>query len=75
MKSSESVALTLLAIVLVPLLTLCAWVMFVMLPVMFYTEAECLRKGYPKYNVSIGLERYCSNLNGAVTVRVDKVSK
>ena len=42
------------------------------LPVALYTQAECLRNGYPKYAVSIGLERYCMNLEGTVTVRVDK---
>ena len=44
-------------------------------PVSFYTQAECLRNGYPKAKVSIGLERYCMNLDGTVTVRVEKVSK
>ena len=51
------------------------WVLVVMTPVMMYTEAECLRNGYPKYSVSVGLERYCMNLDGTVTVKVDKVSK
>lgn len=46
--------------------------MFIYLPVVLYTEAECLRKGYPEARVSIGLERYCMNLNGSITVQVDK---
>jgi len=49
-----------------------AYVLFIFLPVSIYTEAECLRNGYPNHYVSIGLERYCSNLEGAVTVRIKK---
>ena len=45
---------------------------FVYQPVSLYAEAECLRLGYPKAKVSVGLERYCITLDGAVTVRVDK---
>ena len=48
------------------------YMLFVVTPVMLYTDAECLRKGYPKAHVSIGLERYCSTLDGAVTVNVTK---
>lgn len=54
----------------------CACIIFMLfayLPVGLYTQAECLRKGYPKYNVSIGLERYCMNLEGTITVRVDRL--
>lgn len=51
------------------------WVLIVMVPVMMYTEAQCLRNGYPKYNVSVGLERYCSNLTGTITVQVDKAEE
>ena len=52
-----------------------AYVMFIVMPVSLYNEAECLRKGYPKAEVTIGLERYCMTLDGAVTVRVDKASR
>jgi hypothetical protein len=48
------------------------FLVLVIMPVSFYTEAECLRNGYPKANVTIGLERYCSTLDGAVTVTVKK---
>lgn len=50
----------------------CAYVMFFVVPVMFYAGAECLRNGYPKAHVTIGLERYCSTLDGSVTVKVTK---
>lgn len=63
------------ALFLGPLAFFFIWVMFVMTPVMFYTEAECLRSGYPKYHVTIGLSRYCSNLTGTVTVQVDQAGK
>lgn len=48
------------------------FVIFVAIPVSLYTQAECLRAGYPKYAVTIGLERYCMTLDGAITVRVKK---
>ena len=51
-----------------------AYLMFFLVPVAFYAEAECLRAGYPRSHVTIGLERYCSNLAGSVTVKVDKAS-
>lgn len=65
--------------VLIPIfVVLCAfavYLLFVVAPVVFYTEAECLKSGYPKAYVTIGLERYCSNLDGVVTVKVEKISK
>lgn len=54
-------------IMIVTILLFVVW-----MPVALYTEAECLRAGYPKSNVTIGLERYCVTLDGAVTVKVTK---
>ena len=51
------------------------YLMFFWVPVLLYTEAECLRNGYPKAQVSVGLERYCTNLIGTVTVKVEKAGK
>ena len=48
---------------------------FVYLSVDLYTQAECLRNGYPKHAISVGLERYCMNLTGSVTVKVEKAGK
>ncbi len=62
----------LVAAVLIPIFAFLVYMMLVMMPVMAYTEAECLRSGYPKAHVTVGLERYCSNFDGAVTVRVTK---
>ena len=59
-------------LVAAPLVIFLAYFMFVFGPVSIYAEAECLRKGYPEYRVSVGLERYCMTLDGSVTVQVDK---
>jgi hypothetical protein len=61
-----------IAVVLIPIVVFFAYAVFVVTPVSVYAEAECLRNGYPKYHVTIGLERYCSNFDGAVTVKVTK---
>lgn len=68
MKALSAIA-TVSAVVIVGFF---AYVFFVWMPVSMYAEAQCLKNGYPKAYVTIGLERYCSNLDGAVTVRVDK---
>lgn len=47
--------------------------MFFIIPLQFYAEAKCLRAGYPVAHVTIGLETYCSNQQGTVTVKVDKL--
>ena len=36
-------------------------------------ELECLEKGYPEYRVVYNLNSYCMNLEGTVTVNVDKL--
>ena len=36
-------------------------------------EKDCLEAGYPKYAVSYDLEGYCMNLDGNVTVKVNKL--
>lgn len=55
-----------------PIALFAVYCIFVYVPVTIYTEAECLREGYPEYRVSVGLERYCMTLDGAITVKVDK---
>ena len=72
-KLTVGEALVMLLLLVVGLFTLyCA---FIVAPISFYVEAECLRKGYPKSYVTIGLERYCSTLDGSVTVSVVKADK
>lgn len=68
MNAAEKVGVA----VLIVMALFTVYVAFVLLPVMFYTEAECLRAGYPKAHITIGLERYCTTLDGAVTVRVTR---
>lgn len=48
------------------------YVLFVLTPTIMYTKAQCLRQGYPDAQVTVGLERYCTTLDGAVTVKVDE---
>lgn len=60
-----------LALLVLPML----YALLIVAPVSMYTEAECLRAGYPKHSVTVGLERYCMTLDGAVTVTVKKASE
>ena len=46
--------------------------LFVYMPVTAYTESKCLEKGYPRSAVTWDLKQYCMNLEGIVTIRVDK---
>lgn len=69
MSGIEKVAAAVVTVIAV----FAAYVLFVIVPVAFYTEANCLRNGYPKSHVTIGLETYCSNLQGTVTVKVEKL--
>ena len=68
-------AIIVLSIIFFPVGTFLLYGMFVIMPVAFYTDAECLRKGFPKSTVTIGLERYCMNLDGTITVKVEKASE
>lgn len=65
----EKLSLTLLGILVV----FSMYLMLVVMPVALYTEAQCLELGYPKFNVTIGLSRYCTNFEGAVTMKVKKL--
>ena len=49
------------------------YMMFVFVPFALWTERECLSKGYPKAEVTIALERYCLNLDGSVTTKVERL--
>lgn len=52
-----------------------AWLILVMLPVSLRANANCLEAGYPKATVTWNLKAYCMNMQGAVTVRVDRLSR
>lgn len=51
---------------------LMAFLLLVWLPVSLVAEKTCLEAGYPKASVTYDLSVYCSNLDGNVTVKVDK---
>lgn len=59
------------AVVLLGLFVL--YVLIVYAPVSMLTEDECLSKGYPNYRVSYDLDRYCMNLEGSVTIKVEEL--
>jgi len=46
--------------------------MFIMFPVTLHADRKCLEAGYPKSSVTYNFDIYCMNLDGSVTVRVDK---
>ncbi len=49
------------------------YTVFIWFPYNIYAETQCLAKGFPDYRVTIGLEVYCLNLDGSVTVNVEKL--
>lgn len=55
------------------LILLVLYMLFVMLPVAFYADAKCKAAGYPRGEVTILLDSYCMNLDGSVTVKVEKL--
>ena len=55
------------------LIVLMLYMILVMAPVAIYTDAKCLEKGYPEFRVTIGLEKYCMNYDGSITMKVDKL--
>ena len=61
--------------ILIPMFLFALYVIFVLAPVSMWAEAKCLRNGYPKAATTIGLETYCMNLDGSVTVKVDGTDK
>lgn len=52
---------------------LIAAALLVMLPVTLAAEAQCLERGYPRAAVTWNFRRYCMNLDGSVTVKVDSL--
>ena len=60
---------------LASLLLLMAAGLFVYGPRIFYVESKCLESGYPKAAVDWKLRGYCMNLEGTVTVSVQRVGE
>lgn len=42
-------------------------------PVELYADMKCKQRGYPRADVTISLESYCMTLDGAVTVKLEKL--
>lgn len=47
---------------------------FVWFPFSLYYEGECLEKGYPTVNVTVGLEAYCKTQEGLIQPKVVKLN-
>ncbi len=62
----------LLMLIIVAISIVLSYILFIGLPVMIYAESKCLEQGYVKAHVTFTLDRYCSNLDGAVTHKVVK---
>jgi len=45
----------------------------VLLPATLNAEIKCARKGYPRAVVLFNLDTYCMNLDGSVTVKMEKL--
>lgn len=73
MKTIISILESIPGLIVLFFLLFCAYAISVWFPVYLYSEAQCLKKGYPKTYVSVSLGRYCANLNGSVTVKVDEL--
>lgn len=41
-------------------------------PLSLYTDAQCLKQGYPSSRVTIDFDRYCVTTEGAIVPRVVK---
>lgn len=50
--------------------TLILYLVLVLIPLQAITSNECLSLGYPKADVTFGLNRYCKNLDHAVSLEV-----
>lgn len=59
-------------LVVSPFVVLLVWLLL-MLPFLLNVEAKCLERGYPKSSVTWNFKTYCMTLDGAVTVRVDRL--
>lgn len=55
------------------LVLLLVFVLAVYMPASFRAESRCLASGYPNSAVDYKLNSYCMNLQGTVTVAVDKL--
>ena len=71
METIEKVVIGFAIALVTPMVLLFVWAT-VSLPLMMETDRRCLAAGYPKSSVTWNWETYCLNLDGSVTVRVDR---
>ena len=69
----EDVVMVGFGVVICVAASLTAVATFVYLPVMLYADMKCAEAGFPKSKVTINLARYCMNLDGSVTVKMEKL--
>lgn len=50
------------------------YMLFVVTPVAFHAESQCLAQGYPKAITDYKLNSYCTTLEGSVSVPVKKIN-
>jgi len=61
---------TIIILLFAPIILFMLYTLFIWIPVDLNTQSKCLTQGYPEHRTSIGLEQYCMNLDGSITVRV-----
>jgi hypothetical protein len=49
------------------------YTLLVIMPLSLYADMKCAEIGYPKSKVTLDLSRYCMNLDGSVTVKMEKL--
>ena len=69
----DKLFMPILATFMAPLMLFLLYLMFYLVPMSFYGDVQCKAKGYPKADVTILGDIYCMNLDGSVTVKVDRL--
>jgi hypothetical protein len=67
------IAFEIFAFVVACLVLFLLYMLFAVMPVAMRTQQLCLERGYPNSEVTWNLEQFCTNLQGTVTVKVDKL--
>lgn len=73
MKFWELIVISFFIFIVGWLLAFLLFGMFWIIPVSMNAEAKCLAKGYPKTSVDWKGNGYCMNLEGTVTVKLEKL--
>ena len=60
----------LIALCVIAFCVVTAYLIFVCLPVLLWADIKCLEAGWPKAHVTITLQVYCVNIEGAVKGKV-----